>query len=235
MASNPLVQLGEFLTAAEARGMAAMLASGQSTNKALNEVTSSRRTEVKTLMAAAELSHHNPELAVAVLQGITGAKAKRQELTPVWTMPGNEAEVGRLTNQFHSLVEGARISVTAASYNFTANSRMWTALKKASEQPGVQVAVYVDGDKGDGDQVKAQMPKALVYESGRLPNGSEVVSHAKFVIIDHALMLLTSANFSYNAENKNIEFGLLINDPGLCESVEDVMAEKRGSLYVEVQ
>jgi len=214
--------------------MAAMLASGQHVNKALREVGGSRRGEAKALMAAAGLDHDNAQLAAAVLEGIAGAKATQRDLTPVWTMPGNEAEVGHLTSQFHKLVLGARTSVTAATYNFTANSHMWKVLKEAADHPEVQVSVYVDGDKADAQEVKAQMPSATVYRSGNLPDGRQIVSHAKFVIIDHSIVLLTSANFSFNAENRNIEFGVLLNDPGLAESVEGVMAEKRGSLYEEV-
>jgi len=234
MGSSAVGELGAFLTGAEARRMAAMLESGESLNRALNEVGQSRRVDAKTLMTSAGLGSQNPDLAIAVLKGIAGAKSVARELTPVWTMPGNEAEIGHLTSQFHKLVESARVSVTAASYNFTANSRMWQVLKEASERAGVLVVVYVDRDKGDAEQVKAQMPKAVVYRSSVLTDGKAVVSHAKFVIIDHSIVLLTSANFSFNAENRNIEFGVLLSDPGLAESVEGVMADKRGTLYEEV-
>jgi len=234
MAISALAGLGEYLTGIEARGMAAMLASGQHVSKALREVGSARRGEVKALMAAARLDHDNAHLAVAVLEAIAGAKATQRELTPVWTMPGNEAEVGHLTSQFHKLVLGARTSVTAATYNFTSNSHMWKVLKEASEQPGVQVSLYVDADKADALQVKAQMPKVTVYRSGTLPDGRQIVSHAKFIVIDHSLTLITSANFSYSAENLNVEFGLLVDDPTVAESVEAQMFSKRGVLYEPV-
>lgn len=214
--------------------MAAILAAGDHVNRALREVGSTRRDEAKRLMAAAGLDHTNVSTTVAVLEAISGAKALQRDLTPVWTMPGNEAEVGHLTSQFSRLVEGARLSVTAASYNFTAHSNMWHVLKNASERPGVQVIVYVDRDKGDANQVKAQMPDATVYRSGTLPDGNAVVSHAKFVVIDHELLLITSANFSHNAERRNIEFGILLRDPTLAQSVEDVMEEKQGTLYERV-
>jgi phosphatidylserine/phosphatidylglycerophosphate/cardiolipin synthase-like enzyme len=42
---------------------------------------------------------------------------------------------------------------------------------------------------------------------------------------------LTSANFSYSAENLNIEFGLRIHDPSLAASVESTMTSKHGTLY----
>lgn len=214
--------------------MAAMLAANEHTKRALFEVAASRREEARDLMIAAGLGHQNPEMSVAVLRAIAGAKAVQSDLTPVWTMPGNEADVGHLTSQFHSLVHGARQSVTCATYNFEPTSQMWKVLREASERPGVQVVVYVDGDKADAAKVKAQMPQAAVYRSGSLASGKQVVSHAKFVVIDHAVLLLTSANFSYSAENRNVEFGVLINDAGLAESVEQVMFTKHGVLYDEV-
>jgi len=69
------------------------------------------------------------------------------------------------------------------------------------------------------------------YTAANLPNGQPIVSHTKFIVVDHEVVLLTSANFSYNAENRNIEFGLLIHDSGLAASIESTMASKRGSLY----
>lgn len=71
----------------------------------------------------------------------------------------------------------------------------------------------------------------MVYRSAVLPDGKQVVGHAKFIVIDHALLLLTSANFSFSAENRNVEFGLRIHDPALAESVESTMRSKHGSLY----
>lgn len=38
-------------------------------------------------------------------------------------------------------------------------------------------------------------------------------------------------NFSYTAENLNIEFGLLVRDGALARSIEQTMAMKHGSLY----
>ena len=144
-------------------------------------------------------------------------------------MPGNEAKIGHLTGEFHRLVQAARISVTCATYNFEKTSQMWTVLKIAAEQLGV--VLTVDGDKADATKVKAQLPRATIYRSAELPSGQRVVSHAKFIVIDHEVLLLTSANFSFSAENRNVEFGLLIRDAALAESVESTMTSKHGSLY----
>jgi phosphatidylserine/phosphatidylglycerophosphate/cardiolipin synthase-like enzyme len=231
MPSDPFEALGEFLTANEAVGLATLLAGGQHTSVALREVSASRREEAKGLLAATGLGHSDVDRSVGVLHAIAGAKSVRRDLTPVWTMPGNEATVGHLTSEFHRLVSAARQSVTCSTFNFEPTSRMWIVLKEASRQPGVVVTVYVDGDKADAAKVKAQLARATVYRSGVLPNGKQIVSHAKFVIIDHSVLLLTSANFSFNAENRNVELGLLVRDPALAESVEATMTSKHGSLY----
>ncbi len=228
---SQFAELGEYLTSGEAKAIAALLEAGEHTAHALLEVGASRRERAAELLAAAGLGHKEPALSTAVLRAIAGAKAVHRELIPVWTMPGNEATIGHLTSEFHRIVTAARVSVTCATYNFSANSNMWDVLKSVSEQPGVTVCVYVDADKGDPCGVKAQLPRATVYRSAELPDGGAVVSHTKFIIVDHEVVLLTSANFSYSAENRNVEFGLLIQDNGLAASIESTMASKRGSLY----
>lgn len=231
MSTDAFASLGEFLTGSEAEALAAQFASGQHATRALAVVNLARRLEVKKLLSAAGLSHEDGAQAACVLRAIAGAKSLNRDLTPVWTMPGNEAKIGHLTGEFHRLVAAARQSVVCATYNFEPTSQMWTVLKEASEQPGVVVTVYVDGDKADAAKVKAQLPKVTVYKSAELATGKRVVSHAKFIVIDHEVLLITSANFSFSAENRNIEFGLLVRDSALAESVESTMLSKHGTLY----
>lgn len=235
MPSDPFESLGEFLTASEAKALAVQFAAGQHTLRALAAVNAVRRDEAKQLLAEAGLSHGDGARAAGVMRAIAGAKSLNRDLTPVWTMPGNEAKTGHLTGEFHRLVQAARQSVVCATYNFEQTSQMWTVLKEGSERPGVTVTVYVDGDKADATKVKSQLPKATVYRSAELPGGKRVVSHAKFTVIDHEVLLLTSANFSFSAEHRNVEFGLLVRDSALAASVESTMASKHGSLYELIQ
>lgn len=231
MASDPLTDLGRFLTATEAERLARQFETGTPVSVALREIAVARRDHAKSLLAAAGLSPSDRGRAVSVLRAIVGAKTVLRELTPVWTMPGHEANSGHLTSQFHRIVGAARQSVTAATYNFQDTSQMWSALRLASEQPGMVVTVYVDAGVADSATVKAQLPRATLYRSAVLPNGKRVVSHAKFVVVDHELLLITSANFSYSAENRNVEFGILVRDTALATSVETTMASKHGTLY----
>lgn len=232
MPSDPFAALGEFLTASEAEALAVQFAAGLPVFKAVEAVHRLRRGEVSRLLKEAGLpGGDGGQLAVGLLRAVASAKEVHRDLTPVWTMPGNEAKIGHLTGEFHRLVRAARQSVVCATYNFEPTSQMWKVLKETSEQPGLRVTVYVDGDKADAAKVKAQLPKATVYQSAELPSGKRVVSHAKFIVIDHEVLLLTSANFSFSAENRNVEFGLLVRDSALADSVESTMASKHGSLY----
>lgn len=231
MRSDPFAALGEYLTAIEAEALAVQFLSSQHTVKALSVVNAARRGKAKQLLADTELSHEDGEGAARVLRAIAGAKSLNRDLTPVWTMPGNEAKIGHLTGEFHRLVQAARQSVVCATYNFEQTSQMWKVLKEASEQPGVVVTVYVDADKANAAKVKVHLPKATVYRSAELPNGRRIVSHAKFIVIDHEIVLITSANFSFSAENRNVEFGLLSRDSAVAQSIASTMRSKHGTLY----
>jgi phosphatidylserine/phosphatidylglycerophosphate/cardiolipin synthase-like enzyme len=52
-----------------------------------------------------------------------------------------------------------------------------------------------------------------------------------FLVVDHRFLLVTSANFSWSAENGNIEFGVLHNNRNLAESVEREMRHAEDALF----
>lgn len=235
MAADPFTALGAFLTTFEAERLAEALRAGDTTTQALKEVHAARRNDAKRLLADADLGHHRVDVSVAVLKAIAGARATATATTPVWTMPGSQASIGRLTSEVQRLIDDARMSIVCSSFNFTPHSRMWTALRAATTRPGVSVTIYLDAQAGSPDAAAAHLPKATVYRTLTLLGATKpLVSHAKFIIIDRTLTLLTSANFSYNAEHSNIELGLLVQDTALASSIESLMRDKHGVLYERV-
>ncbi|MEV6931440.1 DISARM system phospholipase D-like protein DrmC [Dactylosporangium sp. NPDC051485] len=235
MAADPYAALGAYLTGFEAERLAAALRAGDSTTQALKEIHATRRGDAKRRLADADLGHHRLEASVAVLRAIAGARAIRTAITPVWTMPGAQATTGRLTTEVQRLIDDARMSVVCSSFNFTPHSHMWTALRAASLRPGVSVTVYLDAHAGSSAAVAAHLSKATVYHTLTLPGASKpLVSHAKFIVIDRTLTLMTSANFSYSAENNNVELGLLVHDTELATSIESLMRNQHGVLYERV-
>ncbi|GIJ29833.1 hypothetical protein Vqi01_49950 [Micromonospora qiuiae] len=232
MSTDPHTALGAFLTAYEAQRLAAVLQAGGTRGQALKEVHAARRSEAKRLLAAAEIGTEQRDDSVAILRAIAGAHSVRTAITPVWTMPGVEATTGRLTSEAQRIIDDARMSVVCSSFNFTPHSGMWTSLRNAAMRDGLSVTVYLDASAGSPAAVAAHLPKATVLRTLTLPGGrGPLISHAKFIIVDRAITLLTSANFSYSAENTNIELGLLVHDSDLAASVEALMRSKHGILY----
>ncbi len=111
----------------------------------------------------------------------------------------------------------------------------WGTVKKYVHYNRKYVTIYIDAQAGSATAVAAHLPKAAVYRTRNLPGATKpLVSHAKFIIIDRTLTLLTSANFSYSAENSNVELGLLVQDRDLATSIESLMRDQHGVLYERV-
>jgi len=235
MVPDPYAALGAYLTAYEAERLAAVLAQGESLSGTLREINRTRRSEANRLLRAAGLGPEQVDTSVAVLRAIAGARSVRTSMTPVWTMPGAQATQGRLTSEVLRLIDAARISVTCASFNFTSGSSMWQALKSAAGRPGMAVTVYLDATVGSAQHAADHLADATVLTTVTVPGSTKpLVSHAKFVIIDHAVVLTTSANFSFSAENTNIELGILVHDTALAASIETTMSAQHGLLYRRV-
>ena len=74
------------------------------------------------------------------------------------------------------------------------------------------------------------MRGAAVWRSCQLEDGL-VRSHAKFVAVDHQVLLVTSANFWPSAEQRNVELGLVVEDPILTQRVERELGELKKAVY----
>lgn len=61
-------------------------------------------------------------------------------------------------------------------------------------------------------------------------DGKPVRNHAKFLVVDHRFVLVTSANFSWSAEQHNVEFGVQLDNPNLAGPIEEEMRRAEPSL-----
>jgi phosphatidylserine/phosphatidylglycerophosphate/cardiolipin synthase-like enzyme len=231
-------RLGELLTATEARGIADRLEDGDTLSVALRVVGATHRAEVRSLIEGVE----GHDSAAFVLHAIEGARSAITHLETLWTMPGHLAQGGPLTSSAPHLVDNARTSVTCSTFNFQKSSGMWDALARAAGRPEMEVRVYVDTDAADLEpnpwtptttELAAHLHPAVVLRTKSFA-GNQVRNHAKFLAVDHRFLLVTSANFSWSAEQGNVEFGVLIDHPNLTESVEREMHEAEDSLYERV-
>lgn len=236
-----LRELGALLTGSEARAIATALEGGETISQALKLVGQGRRASIRVALDAADLSVDKMTLSV-VMRALEGARSDVVKVKPMWTMPGHLGGFGALTNSITELVRSARVSVTCATYNFQKSSGMWQALAEAAKQPEIGLRVYIDaaaslpnqfGTPPSAEEVAAHLKPGTVLRS-RAFDGKKVRSHAKFVAIDHRILVVTSANFSWSAEKTNVEFGLKIDDPGLTEAVERELLDVEAQLYEKV-
>ena len=171
--------------------------------------------------------------------------------------------VGQLTAATHHLVTAASQSVTVSTFNIQRSSALWEALREVSGRAGVSVRIYMDADAADraprqgardwdshgrashgrgphgrgptSAQVAAEMPGAVVLRTRRGQDGRCVRNHAKFVAVDGRILIVTSANMSASAEERNIELGLRLEDPVLTRAVEERMRALEPLLYEQVR
>ena len=104
--------------------------------------------------------------------------------------------------------------------------------------------VYMDTNAADGgrrrasspttDEVAVHLNPAIVLRTKSF-DGRQIRNHSKFISIDHRFLLVTSANFSWSAENANLEFGLLVDNPNLAESAERELRDAEDVLFERVQ
>ncbi|WP_046497736.1 DISARM system phospholipase D-like protein DrmC [Streptomyces odonnellii] len=235
-------QLGRLLTGTEAKDIADRLADGDTLTTALKVVAVGQRAEVRRLLVAVARDVGATYQQVLVLRAIEGARAHPTTLSPLWTMPGHLAQTGPLTTSVTRLVDSARHAITCSTFNFQRSSALWASLRTAAQRDGVAVRVYMDTRAADGGgqhwspsttEVAAHLAPAEVWRTKEFDDGC-VRNHAKFLAIDHHLLLVTSANFSWSAENNNVEFGVLIDNPNLTEAVERELREAEGALYERI-
>jgi phospholipase D/transphosphatidylase len=262
-AAEPLRALGAFLTGTEAEGIATRLAAGATLSQALVVVPAARRMRARDLLEAAGLGSRTREHSVAVLVAVAGAASRMRDAEPVWTAPAGLLGLGALTGDVFGMVGSAMTSVVCATYNLQPTSALWKALVAlVRERPGVAVRLYLDSQAADGPFHRPEGQRGRRWEQDRYrrgrsrldtgeiarrlrgavvmrtrapeDDGRAVTSHAKFLSVDHRFLLVGSANFSYSAEERNVELGLRLDDPALAASVEKQMRDLEANVYEQV-
>ena len=262
-AAEPLRALGAFLTGTEAEGIATRLAAGATLSQALVVVPAARRMRARDLLEAAGLGPRTREHSVAVLVAVAGAASRMRDAEPVWTAPTGLLGLGALTGDVFGMVGSAMTSVVCATYNLQPTSALWKALVAlVRERPGVAVRLYLDSQAADGPFHRPEGQRGRRWEQDRYRHGRSrldtgeiarrlrgavvmrtrapeddgraVTSHAKFLSVDHRFLLVGSANFSYSAEERNVELGLRLDDPALAASVEKQMRDLEANVYEQV-
>lgn len=235
--SDPIYNLGRQIRTADARMMVGALHEGESVSGALMGLSVGARVDIKNLFAQANLLR-DPVGAEQVLRGIIGARSADSPNELLWTTPGFRAQSGSLTTSLVGLVESAKKSIVCSTYNFQTSSGMWRALQLAARRR-LEMRIYIDREAAKGGRspsaidVAQQLAPAPVFRT-KYVEGHTLRNHAKFLVLDHRILIVTSANFSWSAENYNVELGLKITDPRLAHRVEKELTGLEHSVYERV-
>ena len=230
--------LGRALTGTEAKALADRLGSGYTLTLALASLSPAKQTEIKDVLVTAVGGAHRTDLMTMALRAIEGARSRHSTITPVWTMPGHLAQAGGLTSSVSDFLGKAKSSITCSTFNFQRSSALWVALKQAVDRPSMQVRVYLDRDAAvnsfantaNPEEVALHLKPARVFKTKDF-DGKYVRNHAKAIVVDHRFVFVTSANFSWSAENHNVEFGVRIDDAGLSQSIEGQLSKAETIIY----
>ena len=156
-------------------------------------------------------------------------------------MPGHLAGIGRLTSSVPYLVRACAAVSHLLDVQLPADLRpvdraparphgdpsspcgsTWTPPRRIARRGTAGLA-----DHRRGRRALLLRPRCC----GPAVDGRPVRNHAKFLAIDHRFLLVTSANFSWSAEHGNVEFGVLIDNRNLAETVERELRKVEDVLF----
>lgn len=143
---------------------------------------------------------------------------KENVLDILWTGPkSSSVPVRRMEQSLCELIEAAKKRLLIVSFVAYKADKIYTAIRKAIER-GVRVSFLTEASKEHGgsldvdpsDALKKKFPEAEFYRWENPDPSSPAVVHAKCAIADDRMALVTSANLTGAAMEKNMELGLLL-------------------------
>lgn len=137
----------------------------------------------------------------------------------VWTGPEAHVSTSRDTLVVvRELFESARKSVLIGGYAFDHGKDIFAPLHEVMKERGVATLIFVNTVAGFLEKNwPFGEPLPEIYSDPRTADSEARVSlHAKCIVVDEAKSLVTSANFTDRGQTRNLEMGVLIEDPGLA-------------------
>lgn len=180
--------------------------------------------------------------ALAALRAVLAEREHRvpPKLDLVWTGPESRLSTSRDTAiVVRQLFERARRNVVVGGFRFDNGEELFAPLHAVMRDHGVRATFFVDiatraataagADAHATDFIDRFFwkhwrfgdPKPDVYYDPRTaaPGPPWVSLHAKCVVVDDEVALITSANFTDRGQTRNTELGVRIEDPAFAGQV----------------
>lgn len=176
-----------------------------------------------------------------VVRGRSRTPGAEDSISLVWTGPEVEGAATRDTRVVvQELFSTAKESVLVAGFAVYQGARLFEPLAtRLDADPNLQVRVILDiqrryGDTTDGSAIVSEFARRFwsqewpgrrrpeVYfdpRSVELSADRRASMHAKCIVVDGSRSLVTSANLTEAAQERNIELGLLIESRALSSTI----------------
>lgn len=170
------------------------------------------------------------------LQAVADAHVRQhreQHMELVWTGPrlGDAPALRRLDQALYDLIGHARHTLLLMTFAAAKITRLKTALSAAAAR-GVAIRLILEFEEESGGQLSRDALTAFagsverqaeIYywpleQRERNAHGKPGKLHAKCAVVDDAV-LVSSANLTDDAFNRNIEMGVLLQVPALAEQL----------------
>jgi phosphatidylserine/phosphatidylglycerophosphate/cardiolipin synthase-like enzyme len=179
-------------------------------------------------------------VALALRASAEAAREEREEeeIEIVWTGPTTSAVALRRTRVvLFELIRGARSRITLVSYLAFRQDDLVEELRSAAER-GVRVRLVLESAAASRGRLDYDAARAFSSLEGTVEvlewpaelRGDAKMSgvlHAKAVVVDGTVALVSSANLTAAALDHNMELGLLVRGGGIPRRLEEHVAELR--------
>lgn len=191
------------------------------------------------------LGGHSKPACLTILRSVLEERAKHARPHPelVWTGPESlQAHARDTAILLRELFESARQRVVLAGYSFWNAESVLKPLQDVMVEHGVEAHFFVDVKQPDtqpedeeayGQEKLARFleanwpfatpPPALYCDRRALRpghGGNYCSLHAKCVAVDSRRAFVSSANFTLRAQDRNIETGVLVDDPHFAQQLD---------------
>lgn len=168
-----------------------------------------------------ELSKLDASALTVVLRTVIAERRLRPvpRVDLVWTGPEANVSTARDTLVVvRELFESASESVLIGGYRFDHGRELFAPLHKAMKERGVETLIFMDSaDDFLEKNWPFGEPLPTLYCDPRTADPQSRFSlHAKCIVVDEVRALVTSANFTDRGQTRNLEMGVLIEDPGVA-------------------
>ena len=185
-----------------------------------------------------------PQLAVLV-QAIVDARGSQPDATSLFDLVLSGPDLPGVPTAdtaavVHTLITQAQSEVLLVGYAIHNGRELFKPLAEQMDRlPALRIMFCLDinrpyGDTSHDDEIVrrfagefrtkhwpwARVPRVFYDPRALVPGGPQRGSlHAKCVVVDRSIALVTSANFTEAAQHRNIEAGLLIRHQGMVDRI----------------